>query len=352
MATKMTFDFSLFPTLGAVAALNNHSLLRVPQYLGDDTEEMLAAVPLAYWMADLVEPKTILSLDGTNGQLHGVFCEWAMSRKCDTDCYIHQAQPPAGRFMELCKKSWNEHSRPMPAWDKIAAGTADMITVEVNTTARVAEIDWGDLTTKLSSSGVILVYGAAADDIPREARYGTQGGCINLGNADVPLLLILGREAPAVLLSLIEQASGENDDEVSLAELCGLRAILGEQRRRLFLESWARRQSPLISDPTAPQFEPPKDLADAETQIAQLIEQQASDLEALVAGFAAKEEDRLTQERVNRERMHGLEADLARKDEIIATLEARIDHVTAVVAQQNVDEHSGVSRLFQRFLRR
>lgn len=329
----MTFDFSAIPVLTAAAVLAEHRLLQVPNYLQDASEEDVSAVPLALWLTELLRPKTVVSLDGYSGVVHAAVCQVVLELGLKSRCYIHQAHPPSDLFMTLCQQELQGCSHPLLQLSQFDAGQVDLMLIELATAARVADINWQELMSKLSQQGVLLLYGGGIPDVPHEIRAVEPGQQVVLGTPDMPVLLILGAQVPAEV-----QALGVD------ADVSGLRVLLQQQGRRLSLEALARQQALLTPDPTAPQLIPPQDLAQAKAQIAQLIEQQAADLDALAARFAAEEEERQLQRGARQEELRLLTEDLQRKDEIIATLEARI----AAGLSPQPEPVRGVRRLLRR----
>ena len=103
-----------------------------------------------------------------------------------------------------------------------------------------------------------------------------------------------------------------------------MNAVLLRQIRRLELETLARAYSASVPDLAVVPQPAPKTLAEAEAQMAQLIQQQAADLEEIASECAAQANVLREQNKQHQATLAGLKAKLKRKNAIIAQLEKQI----------------------------
>ncbi len=321
----MRFNLSASPIVTAGLALLEHPMLRVPVYLpaalsGATAEPGVKAVPLVFWLMDVLRPRRVLSQIGSHGLVHAACCQAVVEGHFETTCWLLRGaagdesetlqQLRAGRFI-TCSKPINDLAT-------VADGSLDLITLPVARAGDVNGVDQEVWLKKRAPEGVLLLYGAGVQDLPPEGVLRANGGAVlRLGDDDAPLLLVLGPEAPELLQALAASAP-------DCAEYTGVNGLLLRQIRQLELETLARAYSASVPGlSTLPQAAP-KTLAEAEAQMARLIEQQAADLEELASECEAQADILRAQNKQHQAQLAGVKANLKRKDAIIARLEKHI----------------------------
>ncbi len=293
--------------LHAAALLRNHPVLRLPEHLpgvvsdpvSGRAEPALAAVPLVLWLMDLLRPRQVVNYSRGRGLVHLACCQMAADLDAKNTC-CHLSAPEGVSDWVQSHRQGTEAAVSVDLQDltRLPSASVELITVSYKGNTR--QLDWRHWR---APQGVILAYGAGCEELAPAL-----GGAV-LDINTVPILLAPGPEAPAVLREVTPD----------------LLALLQMQARRLELEVLVRAQPVLISDPTALRQPPPRNLAEAEVQIARLISQQADDLDAVQLEFEARDAE-LAAERIRHQAaLEAQRADLHRKDAIIAALEAHLE---------------------------
>ncbi|MBW3245423.1 hypothetical protein KUV57_22485 [Epibacterium sp. DP7N7-1] len=345
----MTFSDPCSP-ISAARALQNHSLFWMPDYLTESAG--VAQLPLVFWLVDALRPNVVVSLGGHEGVVHLGICQAVQKLALDCTCYFHLAQPAGETFMRRCQDSYRECSRPLAALKDVPDGAVDLACVNVTDVARGEEIDWEKLHRKLSSCGVLLIYGAAVDvphhPLPAAAVALLSGGSrLQLGGGADAAVLLFAATPPAGVAALA--ALGEVDADPAGA--AAVTALLRNQGRLLELERHRRALPILAPDPTAPELPEPQTLEEAKAQMAQLVELHASDLEQFGAQLEGHGEDIAALKAAHQKELADAKAELARKDMMLETLNQRLgERYNAEVGGQNRSFEGGyLSRLYRAF---
>lgn len=306
------------PLVSAAQMSAGHPFFRLPTHLPGALPAggapVLAALPVVFWLMDLLRPKRVVNQAGARGLAHLACCEMA-ARAGGTCALISDSKIPETLLIAR-NAQFRDHSVDLSRPEALAAGSVDLVTIPLPRAADVGAVDWSLWRARRAPAGVILAYGAGCHDLG--ALGGLTGDAVlMLGPQEAPVLLALGQQAPAVLHQLADQPSDAPERQA-------LDALVVVQMRRLELEVLARAQPILGPDPTTLDLPPPQSLAEAEAQMARLIEQQAADLDGLQAEFDARDAEMVAQDARHQAERAAHRQELARKDAIIARLEAHI----------------------------
>lgn len=295
----------------------------MPDYL--DVSPGVAQLPLVFWLAEALRPKTAVSLGGQAGVVHLGVCQAAQKLALDCSCYFHLVQPGGETFMRCCKDNYREYSRQLGALDDLPDGAVDLLCVNVTDIARGKEIDWENLHRKLSNSGVLLIYGAAVDvrdrPLPASAVALPKGGTrLQLGAGMDAAILVFAAAPPPGVAAL----AALGDTGADPADTAAVTALLRTQGCLLELERHRRALPLLAPDPTAPDLPEPQTLEEAKAQLAQLVELHASDLEHFGAQLEGHGKHVATLKAAHQQDLANAKAELAHKTTMLEELNQRL----------------------------
>lgn len=325
----MEAELSSDPLVKGATLLSGHAMLRVPDHLpgalSGRGEPVLMALPVLSWLLDLVRPQVVVNHTAGRGLAHLACCQMMVGQ--GGKCYLVTSNDVTETIADLRKSQFRGCSVDLRDPAILEAGSVELATFLMASAADGETFDWSGWLMRRAPRGVILAYGAGCHELAASGQLVVdEGAVLRLGSEDMPLLLALGPEAPAVLRALAVLSAEE-------AERRALEVLLQNQMRRLELEVLARSQPALAPDPTALHQPPPRSLAEAEAQIARLIEQQAADLDELQVEFDTRDAALDAQEARHQAEMEQHQAELARKEAIIARLE---NHIAAVTPASGV----------------
>jgi GT2 family glycosyltransferase len=165
-----------------LAAIFRHSLLWTPERLAPSA--WLEHVPFAFWLVDVLRPKTIVELGTYTGVSYSAFCQAVKTLGLSTRCYAvdtWKGDEHAGVYSEEIYNDLVEfHDRHFSAFSRLVRstfddallhfedGTIDLLHIDGFHTYEAVRHDFESWLPKLSSNAVIILH----DTNVRENNFG------------------------------------------------------------------------------------------------------------------------------------------------------------------------------------